>query len=90
MSALALLPASPALNLWRAAEATWNPAQHPRGRGGKFIKTIDRLIDAYHLFVAAGGAKTGPYPPGRHPFASFTRAQLMTGAKDRGLSVPRG
>lgn len=63
----------------------WTPeqaAKHPRGPGGKFSSTVDKLKDAITKHRA--GKLDG------HPFDGFSREQLRRVAKARGVELRRG
>jgi hypothetical protein len=62
--------------------AAWDPAKHPRGPGGKFLSTVDRLKSALTKFLKG--------PGDGDPFEGFSREQLRKAAKARGLDVPKG
>lgn len=63
----------------------WTPeqaAKHPRGPGGKFSSTVDKLKDAITKHRA--GKLDG------HPFDGYSREQLRRVAKARGVELKRG
>lgn len=64
---------SRALEAWTAAQQ----ALHPRDKNGKFIHLGPRFIDAVDKWANSG--KLGD------PLAGFTRAQMVTVAKQRGI-----
>jgi hypothetical protein len=63
--------------------AAFDPAKHPRGAGGKFRSTVDKLKDAIKTHRSAG-AKGDPFP-------DFDREQLRRAAVKRpGITLSRG
>lgn len=62
--------------------AAFDPAKHPRGAGGKFRSTVDKLKEAISTHRSGGGKGD--------PFADFDREQLRRAAKTRGISLGRG
>lgn len=71
---------------WTAAQA----AKHPRGPGGRFVTTVDRLLDALTKWKQAGNDPKKPSTWKSDPFPGFDREQLRRAAKARGLTLPRG
>ena len=67
-----------AARAWTAAQS----ALHPRGPGGQFLSTKDRLIESIGTHLNGGG-------DGK-PLDGFNREQLRRVAKSRGIAVPRG
>ena len=68
-----------------SATRAWTPGQavlHPRGPGGKFKSTKDRLVASLTAHKAGGG--------GGDPFDKFSREQLHRVAKARGVDVKKG
>lgn len=65
-----------------ATARAWNPSAHPRGPGGKFRSTVDRIKDALDDHLKNG--RKGD------PFDAFDREQLRKAAKARGISLRRG
>lgn len=66
-----------------AVRAAWSEELHPRGPGGKFRSTVDRLKEAITEH-RAGELKDA------HPFDGFNREQLRRVAKARGIELKRG
>lgn len=67
-----------AARAWSGTQA----ALHPRGPGGKFKSTKDRLVQSIEAHLNGGG--------GAHPFDGFNREQLRRVAKARGLELKKG
>ena len=65
-----------------SASRAWAANLHPRGKGGKFRSTQDRLRDSLSAHKAGGG--------GADPFEMFSREQLRRVAKARGVDVKNG
>ncbi|MES2211115.1 MAG: hypothetical protein V4515_13200 [Chloroflexota bacterium] len=64
------------------ARAAFDPGKHPRGPGGKFRSTVDKLKAAIETHRAGGGKGD--------PFEGYDREQLRRAAKTRGIALSRG
>lgn len=62
--------------------AAFDEAKHPRGPGGKFRSTVDKLKHAIETHRSGGGKGD--------PFEGFDREQLRRAAKTRGITLGRG
>jgi hypothetical protein len=62
--------------------AAFDPGKHPRGPGGRFRSTVDKLKSAIESHRAGNGKGD--------PFDGFDREQLRRAAKTRGISLGRG
>lgn len=64
------------------ASRAWAANLHPRGQGGKFRSTQDKLRDSLSAHKSGGG--------GADPFEMFSAAQLHKVAEARGVDVKKG
>ena len=62
----------------------WDPTEHPRGRGGRFRSTFDRVMHSLTEWSKGNGGND-PLPE-----KDFSREQLRTVARTRGITLKRG